>query len=360
MCKAPDDPADEPERMAKYYRIVGEGNETQGKLVEAFQILSRVRLPAHHPRGRAVAGRSDAKVPINVWLRGRISTMMLNAPDEKRKPLETQIAEEWKLVKAKKDLDAMRTFVDMFDVPVPWDARPGCNWPRRSSRTTIGSVSRGGAELATAAGQRHLQGRRPHGPARLALARLEEKKGTAESMKMAAAYYRDLRRDYPTRPVATGEADRGSALFDDLASDPRYLPYLAEAGPLWSGEKIAAREIASQRRLSGFVFVPEGELSPLMKQCRLMLVLNDGRPKLRLYNFATDTVRWSVDLGSQPADNSAVFSRLPVSAGQIQQPLLPNARFRFYQVRGNLAVIQVATIAYCLDMDTGKSSGSIL
>ena len=45
--------------------------------------------------------------------------MMAVAKDEKiRKPLDDKIAEEWRVVKAKKNLAAMRSFVDMFDVPL--------------------------------------------------------------------------------------------------------------------------------------------------------------------------------------------------------------------------------------------------
>ena len=76
-------------------------------------------LPIHREQGGiAVARRSAAtRCPSNVWLRGRVSAMFAKATPEQRAPLEAKIAEEWKAVEAKKDLDAIRSFVGMFDVP---------------------------------------------------------------------------------------------------------------------------------------------------------------------------------------------------------------------------------------------------
>ncbi len=356
MCKAPDDPDDEPRRMAGYYRIVGEGNETTGNLVEAFQNYRKFGSLPYVREGVASPDDPTQKVPINVWLRGRISTMMLNAPAEKREPLETRIADEWKEVKGKKDLDAVRSFVDMFDVPVPVGRQA-----RLQLAQTIIENNERSAFLEAELNLQQLLGSDVFKDAdltalaRLTLARLEEKKGTADAMKQAAAYYRDLSRDFPDRPIAPAQPT-GSALFDDLASDPRYLPYLAEPDTLWKGEKIGARETRRSDALPGYVFVPEGDVSPVMKQCRLMLVLNERPYKLQLYNFATDTVRWSVDLSAQPDVSN--FSQIVQAGYGYNQPIQnrydPNARFRFYQVRGNLAVIQLATMVFCLDMDNGR------
>ena len=42
---------------------------------------------------------------------------MAKATPEQRKPLDDRIAEEWKAVQSKNDLDAVRQFASMFDVP---------------------------------------------------------------------------------------------------------------------------------------------------------------------------------------------------------------------------------------------------
>ena len=51
--------------------------------------------------------------------------------------------------------------------------------------------------------------------------------------------------------------------------------------------------------------------------------------------------------------NFQFFSYL-YQQGQVNVRYYPNARFRYYQVRGNLAVFQVGAMAYCIDMDGGK------
>src|SRR5207302_7596055 len=79
------------------------------------------------------------------------------------------------------------------------------------------------------------------GKALASLALLEEKKGTAESMKLAAAYYRELARSFSQAEVRPGKT--GADLFNDLAADKRFLPYLEEAGSPWGEVKIGARNI---------------------------------------------------------------------------------------------------------------------
>src|SRR5262249_61542218 len=114
--------ADAQERQigqAKYCRIVGQGREAQGNLVEAFQMYKDFgALPIHNATG-GVASLDDPshKVPTSVWLRGRISAMIAGAKPEQRAPLEAKIAQEWKAGQAKKDLDAIPSLVGMFDGP---------------------------------------------------------------------------------------------------------------------------------------------------------------------------------------------------------------------------------------------------
>ena len=179
LSKVPEDPQRQELREAKFFRIVGQGHESVGNLVEAFQMFRKFgSLKINREQGVSSPEDPMHKVPTNVWLRGRIASMMANATKAEQKiPLENTIAEEWKLVKAKKDLDAIRSFVDMFDVPVRRgpgsQALPGRgdHRPQRSAR-----VSRSGAEPAAAAGQRLFQGcqhQRPR-PGRPRQARGEE------------------------------------------------------------------------------------------------------------------------------------------------------------------------------------------
>src|SRR5207247_1164469 len=73
------------------------------------------------------------------------------------------------------------------------------------------------------------------------LARLEIKKGTAESMKLAASYYRRLGEEFPKVTLRDGKT--GQDLVNELAGDKRFLAHLGQDTPTWGGGKIAAREL---------------------------------------------------------------------------------------------------------------------
>ncbi len=359
LCNVPgekaDQQAEQQERLARYFRTVGEGYESVENLVDAFQMYREFgALKIHQENGYVVSAEDPSyKVPTNVWLRGRIAHMMGAARDEKKAPLERKIAEEWKTVKAQKDVDAIRAFVGMFDVPV------GVG---REARLHLAEniIEREDKELYLEA-ELNLQQLRgsvyftdvPASARALAdLGRLEEKKKTPDAMRLAAMYYRELRRSYPEVLLPDGRT--GKDLLDDLTTNPLFLPMLEEPGPLWTNEKFESRKVTKfGAGQTGFVFQPEGDLTPLMKNTRLLLDTNTLPRKLHCYNFGTDTVRWTVDLMGREPGGDQVFSVL-YAGSQPNGKYEPNARFRFYQVRGNLAVIQVGTMAYGLNMDAGK------
>ena len=361
LCKVADNANEHQNRQARFFRIVGQGREAQGNLVEAFQMYREFgSLPIHREQG-GIASIDDPshKVPTNVWLRGRVSAMIAKATAEQREPLERKIAEEWKLVEAKKDLDAIRSFVGMFDVPfaVGREAR------LQLAETIMDNNDRPNfleAELSLyqLRGPEYQKDPKAGGRALAALALLEEKKGSVESMKLAAAYYRELNREFgnvPVRVEKTG-ARTGADLFNELATDPRFRPYLEEGSSPWGNQKIAAREIpagAFNPNLQGFIFQPEGDLTPLMKQHRLVLdPSNANNPQLRLVDVTTNQMRWTQPLGSVQ-QNFQYFQYL-YQQGQANNAYFPNAKFRFFQVKGSLIVFQVGAVAYCLDADNGK------
>src|SRR5205807_869990 len=67
--------------------------------------------------------------------------------------------------------------------------------------------------------------------------------------------------------------------------------------------------------------------------------------------------RWISNLGHVPM-NQQIFHHLyqqgNPNANQNQPTYYPNARYRFYQVKGHLIVCQVGVMVYCLDGDSGK------
>ena len=361
LCKVPDNKAEEQSRQARYYRIVGQGQEAQGNLVEAFQMYRAFSaLPIHREQG-GIAAVDDPghKVPTNVWLRGRISAMLAKATPDQRAPLEAKIAEEWRAVEAKKDIDAIRGFVGMFDVPfaVGREAR------LRLAETIVDNNDRpnylsAALTLYQLRGASYKNDAKWGGRALAGLARLEEKKGSVESMKLAAAYYRQLNREFAKDAVRI-EKDKsrtGAELFNELATDPRFRPYLEEPASPWSRQvKIGFRELAGgvSTGNQGYIFEPEGDLTPLMKRSRLVLdPANAANPQLRMIDLVDNSVRWSQTLGSVPYKE--LYYNCLSPAAQIGRPFAPDAKFHFFQAKGNLIVVQIGTVVYALDADYGK------
>jgi outer membrane protein assembly factor BamB len=376
LCRVPGDEKEEQQRQARYFRIVAQGREAQGNLVEAFQMYREFgSLPIHREQGGiAVLDDPMHKVPVDVWLRGRVSAMFARATPQERDPLSRKIVEEWRAVEAKKDPNAIRSFVGMFDVafPVGREARLRLaeSIIERNDRTAFLEAELSLHQLRSAAFRRDAES---GGRALAALALLEEKKGTVESMKQAAAYYRELAAAFPDAVVRDNKT--GRKLLDELATDKRFLPFLAEPTGLWSEEKIGARELQSGHGLAalqGFSFQPEGELTPSMKRHRLILDPNNlANPVVRFVDLTTGDTRWTSQLGATPANlqlftlvynqkqninaninvNVRILGARGVPASRVYDP---DHRYRFYQVKGHMIVLQVGTQVYCLDAGNGK------
>lgn len=357
LCKVAGNSEEEQQRQARFFRIVGQGREAQGKLVEAFGMYKDFGTLPIHKDGIAALDDPSHKVPSHVWLRGRIAGMIAKATPQQRRPLEQKIEEEWQVVKTKNNVEAVRAFVGMFDVPFAVG---------REARLQLAeAIMEGGERTAFLEAELNLQQLRsgayrrdPNigGRALAALARLEEKKSTSESMKLAASYYRALAREFPDKAVRDGKT--GKELFNAMAEDRRFLPYLEEHGSLWRAGKIAARELASGNTgapVQAFVLRPQGDLTPFSAQHRLVLEANQGglsNPVIKLVDVSSNTIRWSQGLTSSET-NSPFFQFLYQQAAA-NFAYFPNAHFRFFHVKGHLAVFQLGTTAYCLDLDNPR------
>ncbi len=354
LCQLSDNREQE-RRLAKFFRIVGKGREEQGNLVDAFQMYRDFSALSINREGVASLDDQTHKIPTGVWFRGRVAAMIAKATPEQRQPLEKQIDREWQQVKASNDLGALRDFVDKFDVPFAVG---------RAARLHLADLimerQERGAFLEAELSLRQLRSggwaedAALAGKALAALALLEEKKSTPDSMKQAAVYYREAASAFPSTPLRHGKT--GADLFNELATDKRFLPYLEDSGTFWNQAKIGVREIQAgslPAGLQGFVFQPEGELTPLVKNYRLVLdTANTANPTLRLVDLASNTVRWSQHLGT--GQNHFHLFQILYQQGQTNPGYYPNARFRFFQVHGHLAVIQVGTVVYCLDLDNPR------
>lgn len=364
LCQLGDSPREIQLRQAKYYRIVGHGREAQGNLVEAFQMYKEFgSLPIHREIG-GVAALDDPshKVPVDVWLRGRVSSMFAAATPQERAPLEAKIEQEWKVVEAKKDIDATRAFVGMFDVAFNVGRRARIHLAETildhndqasflEAEMNLHQLRGGDLGRQASAGGRALAG----------LARLEERRGTAESMEAAARFYRQLAQEFPDQVVRQGKTGRD--IFDELAADKRLLPFLQDSTSLWSQAPIAAKRLNGvglqanivQQQIQFNVLHPSDEPSPLLRRHRMILETHMApgiAPKLTLVDVATGKNRWGpLTLGGGPANVQIAHL---YQANPFNQQYNPNARYRFYQSVGRLAVLQVGLVAYCVDVESGR------
>ena len=356
LCKVPDNANEEQQRKAKFFRLVGHGREAQGDLVEAFRMYKEFgSLPMHREQGVTTPEDPNTKIPINVWLRGRISGMLAKATPAQKEPLEAKIAEEWKIVAAKKDIDSFRSFVGMFDIPV----KVGREARIRLAETIMERNERASfleAELLLFQVTSSDYRRDPEagGRALAALAKLEATKGSNDSLRLAAAYYRELARDFAKDQVRGNLT--GTDLLNELATDKRFLPYLEAGSSPWGPVKMAARELLAGTLKTGlveFVMQPDGDQTPFAKQHRLMFDPSDTlHPRLRLRDLSTGADRWTANLGHVPM-NQQIFFQMYQQANP-NTAYHPNARFRFFHVKGHLIVCQVGVMVYCIDGDTGK------
>lgn len=363
LCKVPENPDEEQKRLGRFYRLLGEGRARQGDLVEAFKAYRKFgSLPMHQKDGMVQLDDPLEKKPIQVWLRGKISEMMETAQPEQRQPLEEQIAQEWQGVKATQQLDAIRSFVAMFDLPV--------SVGREARLHLADAIIEKGDRSAFLEAQLNLlqlcgsaYGNDPAigGRALEALARLEIRKGSGEAMQEAARLYRQLGDTFGNAIIRDGQSAK--KLVNDLASDKRFLLYLDRTGSSWGQGPIKVRELpagAFDGNLLGFLFQPEGELSPATASLRLMLDYhsNQNDPALRLIDLASGKVRWSQNLGL--VQNNYMYFNFLRQQTQNNPTYAPNARFRLFHVKGQLAVVQVGTMIYAMALGSSVDSPRLL
>lgn len=360
LCLLGNSDQEKQKRQAKYFRLVGNGREAQGNLIEAFQMYKEFgALPIHREVG-GVAALDDPshKVPVDVWLRGRVSAMFARATPEQRAPLEAKIAEEWKLVQAKNDVEAIRAFVGMFDAAfaVGREARLRLA-DVIMERNDRGNYLEAELNLYQLRGQEFSRQPASGGKALAGLALLEEKRGSAESMQGATAYYRELAREFPDAAVRQNKT--GKDLFSDLAADKRLLPFLEESSSFWSQAPLTYRELngtASSINVTqvNTILHPESEPAPFLRRHRLSVETTSSNlpPKLTLVDPATGKSRWAaLTLSGAPA-NLLIYNLYSPSPAQAN--LNWKGRYRYYQSVGHLAVVQVGVVVYCVDTDQGK------
>jgi outer membrane protein assembly factor BamB/tetratricopeptide (TPR) repeat protein len=353
LCKVPDDNREEQRRLGRFLRLNGEGREAQGKLVEAYRSFREYgSLPLNKEQGIANPDDPAHKIPSDIWVKGRIAAMIAKATADQRPPLDEEIAAEWKAVRRKNDADATRSFVSLFDVPF----RVG-----REARLQLADhiISQGDKGSYLEAELYLQQLRLPQwkadpamgGQALEALARLEQRRGTPEAMRLAVEYYRQLKDEFPKQVIREGKT--GADLYAELTSSPPMLPYLKTKEIRWPKGEVAARELGAGQLgppWQGFLFYPEEQSTPFLQRNRL--VVDPANRQVRLVDTLNNKVHWSEHLPD--LNTNWQYMQYLYQQNAQNMPYQPNARFRFFHSTGQLAVVQVANMAYGIDMGGQK------
>jgi outer membrane protein assembly factor BamB len=328
--------AEEQRRRATALAILAAGRERQGKPEEALKYY--LEFAGLGEATRLLAAPDDARTQVcpEVWSRGRIAALLAKAGPEQAKALEKIIAKRWEDVAKKDDIDSLRAFVAALGT----STAAGREATLRLAETLAEKREFGEAELLLlrlrASGDEASAAR-----ATDRLAGLLMQKGLAED---TAHWLRVLDRDFGK--VIVRDRKTGADILNDASTDKRLLAFLSAPPELWSG-KIRQRETFGQfKQLQmTYYFEPEGAVPPSLAHDRLALNLNPR--KLKLVDRSVDEERWSQNL-------------LNINNNHLQylnwNQYNPNEKaVRFsYPVQGHIAVFQLATNVYGLDLAARK------
>lgn len=331
MCRS--DNADENlKRQGNFLCLLAKGRENQGRLVDAFQAYMDFGKLTGHRELISVIDQPNTKSRPDVWARGRISAMMAKATVDQRRPLEDKIAEQWRLLQDTNDLDSLRSFVSLFGSAFSVGRQAKL---RLAEKLLADNKEDGLREAQLLLLQvRDLRASEPELAARAvdALARLNLNKGILDH---AIHYYRELGRDFAGVIVRDGKT--GADIWNDLATDKRFLPYLEGARHSWNGKWKPGIELLNQQNQVQpmFTLEPAGDLLPLFQRHRLVVEANTQR--LRFIDQLTGEDKL-------PA-NTTLGTAVQYIVNQGHQ----NTRIS-YQVQGPLAVINLGYMVYGFDL----------
>jgi outer membrane protein assembly factor BamB len=353
LCKVPDAPREEQLREAKYLRLVGQGREKQGDLVAAFQAYSAFgNLEIMKEEGVSPSDDPVHKVPTEVWIKGRIAAMIARATPSQRKPLEEEIDKQWKTAQKEGTEEGVRKFVAMFDVPF----KVG-----REARLELANKLLSKEDKAPVLLEAELllyQLRVPWlkndpesgGRALEALARLEASRGTDAATKWAAGYYRLLKEEFPNTPVVGSKT--GLDLYKEAKSDKRILAHLKDAEGQWRKGTIYARNIGTKEDVegvAGFPFEPDPEAEPSIVFARHRLSFEHAASRLYITDRQTNK-GWSLVLKGLP--NTPQYYQNVYSSANADAPYNARAKYRIFQSKGNLVVVQLGGHVFAVDIGT--------
>jgi outer membrane protein assembly factor BamB/tetratricopeptide (TPR) repeat protein len=336
-------------RQSAYLSILGKGREAQGKLVEAFEAYMEF---GQLNGGREMVSSVDQAGTLSrpdVWARGRILAMITNATPQQRKPLEEQIAKEWKKVKESDDTEKMRKFVQLFGSMFSSGLEARLVLAQRLMVSTS-QEDQHTAEIYLDILCRQRDSIVMAAEATETMARFMVKKGL---LRDAVQLYRTLGTEFKDVKLSGGRT--GADIYNELLTDKRFLPYLNVGAQIWDVGMMKGELVSGpfNNMLSTYFNVePDGDVLPFFHQHRLVIdtqtPTGNGMWQIRLLDRKTGQTKWK-------------YGNLPPNAFLINQGFeFPMAgaplggAVRFAQVRGHILMLTMQHMVYAWDLADQK------
>jgi outer membrane protein assembly factor BamB len=335
-------------RRTAYLCLVAKGREGQRRLLEAFEKYQEFAVYAGSEEHIVSVDEPAVQVAPDVWVQGRIMALMLNATDAERKPLEQKVQQQWEELRKTADVATVRRFVAVF-----------------------GSYFPAGKEAQLALAEMLIDSKEPDslldaernllqlmkqkesdptiaGRAVECMARLLTKRGLLDD---AAYYYDILGRHYAEVVVAGGR--KGADIFNDLATDKRFLPQLDRVSRVSLAPRWKVTEDRGNNPMQGNVYTFDRDGDPLPYFDRWQLTMNLNQNELQLED------KLAVD--ERPERIKLATLQVPYLQNIINyQQQMANQQRRYDQPKltaqgmGHLTILQLGYMVYAIDPVTTR------
>jgi outer membrane protein assembly factor BamB len=327
---------EERRRKAGFYCLVAKGYEEEGRIGDAFlAYLDFGALAKDHENELVSVINEPVQVKPEVWAQGKIASLIAKSNPAQLKPLEEEIGRRWQAVLTSKDLKEERQFVAAYGELFATGREARLHLAER--------LLEDNASLEAEQHLSHLRQQKDDprlgGRAVEVLARMMTRK---KELELAAYYYRILSREFAEVVIRDGKT--GAQLYQELAADPRFWPYLDGTDFAILGGAIKYKEIFTGPNSApkGQPLEARSELLPVFRRHRFVWSpIHNGMGAYQLSWLEGDSGDELWSLNSSPTratfmNNNNVNSLFP------------------YYTKGHLAVLYLGHTVYGLDLTDPK------
>lgn len=329
------------DRKVRYYRMLAKGREAQGRIEDAlaaYQAFAQLD-------DKIIVSPDDPLVRIlpKVWALAQAQLMAKRLTTESKGKLDQIVQKQWEQVRADKNPEAIRAFVDFYGEL----STTGQNAQLFYAETQIENKEYAAALLRLLP-LIDVNDSGVSAKALDALARLNIRMGELEN---AAYYYRMLAKRHPKVVVRDGKS--GVQLYQELTTDKRFLPYLDERQGLSNLQNMSIEKLEFTRKynntgLNNYVtnFEAACELPPQLRKYGLQVSI-DQQTSFRCSYAVRDLI--------QKKDVHSKWSfAIPTINYGYQERVWPS-----YQMAGNIMVFSWANRVVGVDLGKKAEAWSI-